>query len=294
MISIKTVDWAPRISLAENQPLNLYIACGVALGVISLLIWHLRLQQAQLSDLKAHNVSRLIQVSRAIIVGRISASLAHDLRQPISAILLNAQGAMRFIRQSENNIDGLSESMTDIVSDVNRMNELVESLRGLLEPETKSEEKLDANEEILSTLNLLKGKLLKMSLKSRAELATDLPTLIWKRSDFRQIVATLLLDALDSMIDAKRENRSILIRSEKGADETIILTVEDMGDRKVSILNESLTKSVEPTPTDLSSIHLRSCSEILKYHGGDIKILPTSTVGVTVRLIFPTRPTKRP
>lgn len=272
---------------------GLLIASLILLGGFIIMMLRKRKIKKRLAVIENDFAKQVVEVSRIETTGRMSASLAHDLKQPIAAILLNAQGALRLLKRSDLKEPDIEESLNDIVSDVSRLDKIVLGLSGLVLPEKSKKETLCLNHELMDVLDLLAGEILKNGVRLITDLSDAAQPIAWKRGELRHVIITLVLNALDKMIGCSKDRRIITIKTEMMQDH-IRLSVQDFGDATALDVTPHLSRfsglPQMPKNHDHDMGALAYCAYVVESHQGTIEALSPTGIGCLIRITLPTLP----
>ena len=226
--------------------------------------------ERKLAELRAvEDRNALRHMTRVSMLGQLSAAIAHQLNQPLAAILGNAEAARKMLGRERVDLAELKEICDDIVADDNRAAQVIRRLGALYKRGDMKTESLDLNELIRETLDLLRAELLIRHVTPRTDLAPGLPAIEGGRVQLQQVLLNLILNAADAMSEIELGKRSLEIRTETtGAD--VRLSVVDNGS---GIPETDLRKVFEPfhsTKTGGMGIGLAICQTIVTAHHGTI------------------------
>ena len=149
----------------------------------------------------ARQRDELAHLSRVAMLGELSGSLAHELNQPLTAILSNAQAAQRFLAQDPPRVDKLAEILTDIVKSDHRAGAVIQRLRSLLRKEEAQRHPLDINDVVEESLRLMRSDLLNRQVAVSTDLADALPAVSGDRNQLQQVLLNLVINGCDAMDD---------------------------------------------------------------------------------------------
>jgi len=282
---------SPCLALLQDTSKSLLLPLVVLASLSANVLLYHRWRSAHQRWLmtRSNRAQQLIHVSRAQIAGRISASLAHDLRQPISAILLHTQSAQRLAQKAELDEAILKDILEDIVSDVCRMDSLVIELRRLLKPIEYDKKDLDLNEALNEILKLLSGLILKNGVTTTTELETNLPPLQWDFADLRQVIVSLTLAALDALKECPRERRVLHICTKGHDNNNVEISFHHQGQLSAQAVAPLLKGLTSYSSATESGTALRSCASLIHQHGGSIHAEATKPVGMIFRVTLPSQ-----
>ncbi len=231
--------------------------------------------------------SELAQMARVMSLGTLTASIAHELNQPLSGIVTNASTCMRMLATDPPNVDGARETARRTIRDGNRASEVVTRLRALFSKKDASTEPVDLNEAIREVIALSRSELQRSQVLARVELAEGLPTVTGDRVQLQQVVLNLLLNAADAMSGIDDRPRQLTVRTERGEGEHVRLSVQDAG---VGFGPQGPDKLFEPfytTKKDGMGIGLSVSRSIIESHHGRLWAKPNNGPGATFSFSIP-------
>jgi two-component system, LuxR family, sensor kinase FixL len=224
-------------------------------------------ERRQVEQASARQRDELAHLSRVAMLGELSGSLAHELNQPLTAILSNAQAAQRFLAQSPPRVDKLSEILADIVKSDHRAGAVIQRLRSLLRKEEAQRHSLDVNEVVEESLRLMRSDLLNRQVVVSSELAHALPPVSGDRTQLQQVLLNLVINGCDAM-DGQRLDNRLTIRTKRNANGNVEVSVADQG---AGIPLADIERIFEPFVTTKShglGLGLAICRSIVEAHGG--------------------------
>jgi len=222
------------------------------------------------------------------MLGELSGSLAHELNQPLTAILSNAQAAQRFLAQDPPRIDKLAEILADIVKSDNRAGAVIQRLRSLLRKEDAQRHPLDVNEVVEESLRLVRSDLLSRQVVAQIELAEALPVVDGDRNQLQQVLLNLLINGCDAM-DGHPAGSRLIVRTRKSAGGNVEVSVADRGS---GIPPADLERIFEPFVTTKSrglGLGLAICRSIVEAHRGRLWASNNADGGATLHCELPTQ-----
>ena len=234
----------------------------------------------------ARQRDELAHLSRVAMLGELSGSLAHELNQPLTAILSNAQAAQRFLAQSPPRLDGLAEILADIVKSDHRAGAVILRIRTLLRKEAAQRNPLDINDVVEETLHLMRSDLLNRHVVVRAELGEGLPAVSGDRNQLQQVLLNFMMNGCDAM-DGRQMDGRLLVRTLRTAEGNVEVSVADRG---TGIPAEEFERIFEPFVTTKShgmGLGLTICRSIVEAHGGRLWATNNSDGGATLHCELP-------
>jgi PAS domain S-box-containing protein len=210
----------------------------------------------------------LAHLTRVWNMGELATSLAHELNQPLTAILSNAQAAQRFLSNKEANIGEVREILRDIVEDNNRASEVIRRMRALVKKEKPEFTSLDVPSIIEEVRRLVHTDAVIRHVRISVDVSHELPHVRGDKIQLQQVLLNLLLNAFDAMKTSPAEERKVLLRAASDGDGMIKISVCDQG---TGLPHDKLDKLFEPfftTKRDGLGMGLSICRSIIEAHGG--------------------------
>jgi PAS domain S-box-containing protein len=235
----------------------------------------------------AQQRNELAHLSRVNLLGELAGALAHELNQPLTAILSNAQAAQRFLAHGQSDIDEVRAILAVIVAEDKRAGEVIRRLRGLLKKGEVQHQPLNINEIVEETLNLVRGDLVERDITAHTELTQDAPVLHGDRVQIQQVLLNLVMNACDAMVDMSPQNRRITISTSLTSDGLVTLLVADCG---MGISPGKLEHIFDPFYTTKShglGLGLAVCRTIITAHGGTLWATNNPERGATFHVKLP-------
>ncbi len=211
----------------------------------------------------------LDQLARANLLGEYTTLLAHELNQPLTAILSNAQAARRFLASSTPERGEIREILDDIVRDDKRAGEIIQRLRGMLKKEDAVRKRFDLNAAIREVVGLLKRDFKARNIQLSAQYASNLPAVYAGRIELQQVILNLLANAAKAMNAVPADRRRINIRTQV-IDAAVRVEVLDSGPGISSEVREHLFDRFVSDSADGLGMGLAICHRIIESHGGHI------------------------
>ncbi len=212
--------------------------------------------------------SELSHVTRVTSLGVLTASIAHEVNQPLSGIITNASTCLRMLAADPPNVEGARETARRTIRDGNRASEVITRLRALYGKKAPTTESVDLNEAIRAVLALSLSDLQRSQVILRSELADDLPLVVGDRVQLQQVILNLIRNAADAMSAVDDRPRQLVIRSERDEDDRVRLTVQDAGVGFEPENADRLFESFYTTKNDGMGIGLSVSRSIIESHQG--------------------------
>jgi signal transduction histidine kinase/integral membrane sensor domain MASE1 len=228
----------------------------------------------------------LAHFTRVSTMGELTASLAHELSQPLSGILTNAQAAQRFLAKSSPDLREVRAILSDIVDDDKRAGEVIQRLRDLLRKGELARDPLDLNALIRDVAKLLASDAVIRNVAFGLELHLDPIIVYGDRVQLQQVVLNLLLNAMDAMADGSG-GRTILIRTEQAELDAVHVAVEDSGPGLAPEAEQQIFEPFYTTKPSGMGMGLSIARSIVQAHGGLIWATNNPVRGATFHLALP-------
>lgn len=246
----------------------LLIAAGGALAWWSAHRRHLR----QLDEIERTRLQQaeLARVSRVSLLGELSSSLAHELNQPLAAILSNAQAALRFLADAPPDLEETRACLTDIAEADRRASEIIRRMRSMMKKGEAQMEPRDINADIEEVLTLLHSDLVTRRVVVATDLQADLPMVSGDHIQLQQVLLNLIVNASDAMQMAGSNPRSILLSTKRDDANLVRISVRDSGPGLEANMLERIFDPFYSTKVNGLGMGLSICRAIIKAHGGQL------------------------
>jgi NO-binding membrane sensor protein with MHYT domain/two-component sensor histidine kinase len=229
----------------------------------------------------------LARVNRVNTMAELTASLAHEVNQPISAAVTNAEACLRWLDGGNPNLEEARAAAIEIVKDGTRAAEIITRIRLLFRKGTPQRELLDVNEIVREMIVLLRSEVARNSISVRTELAADIPGVMADRVQLQQVMMNLISNSIDAMKDVDG-TRELAIKSRRGENGQLMVSVSDTGvglppQQANQIFDAFFTTKVHGTGMGLSISR-----SIVAAHDGRLWAADNSPCGASFHLILPT------
>jgi C4-dicarboxylate-specific signal transduction histidine kinase len=234
--------------------------------------------------------SELAHVARVTTLNTLTASIAHEINQPLSGIITNADTCLMMLDADPPNVDGARETAQRTIRDGNRASAVVTRLRALFSKRAFALEPLDLNEAAREVLALSSSDLQRNRAIVQSELADDLPTITGDRIQLQQVLLNLLRNASDAMAGVHDRPRHLLIRTEREDGDRVRVTVRDAGTGFERQSADSQFEAFYTTKSDGMGIGLSVSRSIVERHRGRLWAEPNDGHGATFSFSIPRDP----
>jgi len=231
--------------------------------------------------------SELAHVARVTTLSALTASIAHEINQPLSGIITNASTCLRMLNGDPPNLEGARETVRRTLRDGNRVSDVITRLRALFSKREFTLEPLDLNDATQEVIALSLSDLQRNRVVLRSELAKDIPPVIGDRIQLQQVTLNLLRNASDAMVSIEDRPRELLIRTRREREGRVCLSVQDAG---IGINPQDLERLFEAFYTTKSAgmgIGLSVSRSIIERHHGRLWAEPNDGPGVTFSFSIP-------
>ena len=244
-----------------------------------------RLAEESLNELRVE----LAHMARVTSLGALTASITHEVSQPLSGIMTNAGTCLRMLGADPPNLDGAMETTRRMIRDGNRASEVITRLRALFSKKEAKTEAVDLNESADEVLALCADELQRSRVLVRKDLATDLSPVAGDRVQLQQVILNLLRNASDAMSDISDRPRELVIRTDKDDGDCVRLAVQDTGVGITLQGMERLFDAFYTTKADGMGMGLSVSKSIIEQHGGRLWATANDGPGATLSFSIPAK-----
>jgi PAS domain S-box-containing protein len=230
--------------------------------------------------------SDLARINRVTTMGELAASLAHEISQPISGAITNANVCLRKLGHDKPDLDEVRAAVTKIGRDAKRAAEIIARIRTQFERGELRREVIDINEINRETIALLRGEAVRNNISVRMELAADLPQIVGDRLQLQQVAMNLILNSIEAMKDVDGI-RELVITSQRAENEQVLVSVTDTGVGLPPQLTEQMFDPFFTTKPHGTGMGLRISRSIIESHGGRLWAIGSPGRGATFQLNLP-------
>ncbi len=226
-----------------------------------------------------HETEReLARVARLTTMGELAASIAHEVNQPLAAIVTHGSAARRWLAQTPPNLEETRDSLEDIIKEGNRAGKVIARIQALLKHRKPEYVEIDINEAIGEVLALAVGSLRSRSVAVQTILPADLPLALGDRVQLQQVIMNLIMNGADAMGSVTDRPRVLQIGSKVDGEDSIQVTIRDSGTGiEEAIRNRIFDPLFTTKPTGMG-MGLSICRSIIEAHGGQLWASPSYTV----------------
>jgi signal transduction histidine kinase len=236
-----------------------------------------RLRQAQ---------ADLAHINRVSTMGELTASLAHEIKQPITAAVTDAKACLRWLGRDEPAVEKARAAASRLVKDVTRASDIISRIGSLFKKEVLQRELVDVNEVIQEMITLLRSEAARHSISIHDDLARDLPPKMADRVQLQQVFMNLMLNGIEAMKDMNTPGK-LTIKSQQGENRQILVSVADTGVGLQPEQAEQIFHAFFTTKSQGTGMGLPISRSIVESHGGRIWVTSNPELGTTFHFTLP-------
>jgi PAS domain S-box-containing protein len=275
-----------RLVLSKKVPLTssngeVEGICGISADITDLRRTELALREA-VAKLERERDNKLTNVEA------IMAAIAHEVRQPLMAIVINGSAARRFLARAPADIDEATANLNRIINDCRRASEVFDSILTLFRREDQERQAIDVNEIALEVLQSSRGELAEHRVTTRTELASELPFISGHKRQLQQVISNLVQNAIEAMDNTTDRDRLLRVRTGLHNRDAIIVAVEDSGPGVDPKQLGSIFDAFFTTKSHGIGLGLAICRMIVERHGGQLTAASDGNNGARFQFVLPT------
>ncbi len=228
----------------------------------------------------------LAHANRVATMGQLTASIAHEVNQPITAAVTNAQAALRWLSAEPPDFGEASEALAGIIKEGNRASEVIGRTRALIKKAPPRKDAVSINDAILEVVALTRTEAANNGVLVRTQLAEGLPRVQGDRVQLQQVLLNLIINAIEAMRDVGEEERELLISSRNEPD-GVSVEVRDSGPGFAPAALERVFEAFYTTKPEGMGMGLSICRSIIEAHGGRLWAIPCEPQGALFQFTIP-------
>jgi PAS domain S-box-containing protein len=288
VVAEETIDSprGERLVLSKKVPLTssdgeVEGVCGISTDITDLRRTELALREV-VAKLERERDNKLTNVEA------IMAAIAHEVRQPLMAIVINGSAARRFLARVPADIDEATANLNRIIADCRRASEVFDSILTLFRREDQERQAIDVNEITLEVLQSSRGELAEHRVTTRTELASELPLISGHKRQLQQVISNLVQNAIEAMDNTTDRDRVLRVRTGLHNRDAIIVAVEDSGPGVDPKQVGSIFDAFFTTKSHGIGLGLAICRMIVERHGGQLTAASDGNNGALFQFVLPT------
>ena len=279
---------ATKVSETKDYSLRMDYAGKNEIGRLAAAFNDMLAELSSARERERSEQSELMRVSRLTTMGAMTASIAHEINQPLAAIAANANASQRWLSKPIPNLDEARLALKKIDTDAHRASQVIGSVRAMFRNDNTEKAAATIDEIIKEVIALVQGELRKHGVTARIDLHDDLPNVIGDRIRLLQMFLNLTRNAIEAMSLVADRERILTIKSELHPHEGLLVTVQDTGPGFDSNDGERMFDAFYTTKTDGMGMGLSICRRIAEGHGGRLWASPVTPHGSAFHVVLPT------
>ncbi len=277
--------WGEQLFLSKKVPLTsaqgeIEGLCGISTNITDQRRNELTLRET-IMTLERERENKLLSVDA------ITASIAHEVRQPLTAIASNASAALRFCDRTPPDHDEVRAALKRIIGDSHRADELFDSIRALFRRTDQAREPLDVSEMAREALQSLREELIDHKVTTNTDFASELPLVDGNRNQLQEVIINLIHNAVEAMDTASDRSHILNVSTELRGRDAILVAVEDSGPGIDPKQLEGIFDAFVTTKTDGMGLGLAICRRIIESHGGQLSATSDGKSGARFQFVLP-------
>jgi signal transduction histidine kinase len=231
--------------------------------------------------------AELVRLERLTTMGALTASIAHEINQPLAAIVANGNAAQRWLSNAHPDLDEARSALKNIVRDGYRASQIITGVRAMLERDSRNFRKLSLNDIIGDILALVHIEITRHRVAVRTELTADLPDVWADRTQLLQVFLHLIVNAVEAMNTVNNRERLLVVKSGAADSAAVTVTVEDTGTGINASDADRIFDPLFTTKSDGTGMGLPICRSIVESHGGRLWAAPGAAHGSVFHIVLP-------
>ena len=231
--------------------------------------------------------AELAHVMRVTTLGELTASIAHEVNQPLAAVVTNAAACLRWLDRAPPNLEEARRTAESIVNDGNRAAEVIQRIRALANKADIEKEPIEVNDVVREVIALVQRELISHQVSVRTEFSPALPMILGDRVQLQQVIINLLMNGIEAMQPVTDRPRELLIRSAQDATARVLVSVTDCGVGIAAEDTDRLFNAFFTTKSSGMGMGLSICRSIVEAHGGQLWATADLPHGATFQFTLP-------
>jgi C4-dicarboxylate-specific signal transduction histidine kinase len=229
----------------------------------------------------------LVHANRVATMGQLSASIAHEINQPVAAAVNNASAALRWLGKEPPDLEQARQALNRIFANVNRVGEVIGRMHALFKKAPLRKEEVDINGAILEVIALTRGEVVKNDISVQSHLVEGLPLIQGDRVQLQQVILNLIINAVEGLSSVSERSRELVITTGKGEPNGVLVVVRDSGPGLSSLDLERIFEAFYTTKPGGLGMGLSICRSIIEAHGGRLWATAAQPQGATFQFTLP-------
>jgi PAS domain S-box-containing protein len=287
---VSIADWyvtarGPRYRVVTHSPLR----TDQQLVEAALLIGRDFTDYVQASEALRTAQMELAHVNRVTTMGQLTASIAHEVNQPLAGIMTSGHAALNWLAKDAPDLEAVRQSIERVIRDASRAGSVIGRIRDVIKKAPRRNDRFNINEAIGEVIELTRGEAVKDGVSLRTQLATGLPLIEGDRVELQQVILNLIINAIQAMSGTSQAMRDLLITTSRAEPDSVLVAVKDSGP---GLAPESADNIFEPFYTTKPGglgMGLSICRSIIEAHGGRLWLTENAPSGAIFQFTVPGR-----
>jgi PAS domain S-box-containing protein len=232
--------------------------------------------------------TELAHVARVAALGELTAAIAHEVNQPLAAVVASGRACMRWLAGERPNLEEARSSVKLMIDSGNRAGEVISRLRAMVKKSPTRRDLLNINDAIKDVIVLTGAEAQRNRVSLRTELSNDLPLVLADRIQLQQVILNLIMNAIEAMAGIDQTQRKVLVTSRGDGPEAVLVEVRDWGTGLEGVALDRLFDAFYTTKRDGMGIGLAVSRTIAESHGGKLRAMPNVPQGALFQFRLPT------
>ncbi|HEY1942297.1 MAG TPA: AAA family ATPase [Roseiarcus sp.] len=230
---------------------------------------------------------QLAHANRVATMGQLTASIAHEVNQPIGATIINAQSGLRWLSAEPSNLDEARQAFSRIMRDGERAGAVVGRIRDLVKKATPRDERVEIDAAIREVIELLRSEATKSGVTVQTELTEGLPVVLGDRVELQQVILNLIVNAIEAVSEVGESRRNVSITTGRTRSGDVLVAVRDSGPGLASTAYDRVFEAFHTTKPNGLGLGLSICRSIVESHGGRLWASPNAPRGAVFQFTLP-------
>jgi PAS domain S-box-containing protein len=289
----RTVSWEARKIRKNGEVLWVREMARVMLirdRPVALIVCEDITERKRVSETLREAQMELAHANRVATMGQLTASIAHEVNQPIAANVINAQAALRWLSAERPDLEEVRQALGRIVENGNRAGAVISRIRALIKKAPPRNDKVTIDDAIREVIDLTRGEATKNSVSVRTQLGDRLLPIEGDRVQLQQVILNLVVNAIEAMSAMNEQSRELLLSAEESEPGFVRVAVQDTGPGLTPEAQERIFEAFYTTKPSGLGLGLSICRSIIEAHGGRMWVTANSPRGAVFQFTVPTGP----